>query len=94
MPDENAAPEVMIELPAALVRLFPGSTPRMEVHAASVGEAIHALNARWPGMRDRLVDSSPRIRRNINVFVAGERASLATPLTPGAEVVIRIAMLG
>ena len=37
--------------------------------------AIDALDARWPGMRDRLCDSTPAIRRHINVFVDGERAT-------------------
>jgi predicted phage tail protein len=91
---DKSASAVAVELPPALVRLFPGSLQRVEVGASSVGEAIDALNARWPGMRDRLVDSTPRIRRNINVFVEGERASLATRLEPGADVTIRIAMIG
>ena len=57
-------------------------------------EAIDALDARWPGMRDRICDSRPRIRRNINVFVAGERAQLATPLAPGTEMVVLLAITG
>jgi molybdopterin synthase sulfur carrier subunit len=85
---------VTVELPQALLRLFPGSVERVEVDAATVAEAIDALNARWPGMRDRLADSTPRIRRNINVFVEGARATLETPLKPGARVIIRIAMIG
>lgn len=90
----DPSPTVTIDLPQALVRLFPGAEARVVVSAATVGEAIDALDARWPGMRDRLADSSPRIRRNINVFVAGARAGLATPLPSGAVVTIRTAMLG
>ncbi len=85
---------VIVELPAALVRLFPGSAVRLEVEAATVAEAIDAVNARWPGMRDRLVDSSPRIRRNIVVFADGRRAGLETPLQPGAKVLVRMGMIG
>jgi hypothetical protein len=91
---EPAPPAVVVTLPAALLRLFPGAAARVEVSAATVAEAIAALNARWPGMRDRLCDSTPRIRRNINVFVGGRRATLATPLAPGAEVTILIGMIG
>ncbi len=94
MADEKSTSAVTVELPAALLRLFPGAPPRVQVSAASVGEAIAALNARWPGMRDRLVDSTPRIRRNIIVFVEGRRAMLETQLRPGAEVIIRTAMIG
>jgi molybdopterin converting factor small subunit len=45
-------------------------------------------------MRDRLCDSRPRIRRHINVFVNGERATLKTPLAPGAEVIVMTAISG
>ena len=85
---------VVVTLPAALVSLFPGSVQRVELAAGSVAEAIDALDAVWPGMRDRLCDTRPGIRRNINVFVAGRRATLATPIEPGMEVNIMTAMLG
>lgn len=87
-------PRVVITLPIALVNLFPGSVPRVEVSAATVAGAIDALDARWPGMRDRLCDSTPRIRRHINVFVAGSRARLDTPLTPGAQVTVVTGVIG
>jgi molybdopterin converting factor small subunit len=85
---------VVVRLPAILVKLFPGSLREVEVAAASVGEAIDALDRRWPGMRDRICDSRPRIRRHINVFVDGERATLETPLAPGAEVIVMTAISG
>jgi molybdopterin synthase sulfur carrier subunit len=85
---------VVVELPAALVALFPGSLRRVEVLAATVAEAIDALDARWPGMRDRICDSRPDIRRHMRVFVDGERATLATPLAPGADVFVMTAISG
>ncbi|MYZ48742.1 MoaD/ThiS family protein [Propylenella binzhouense] len=85
---------VSVELPPALVRLFPGSPARVQLRAASVAEILAALDARWPGMRDRLCDSSPRIRRNIDVFVDGRRATLETPVATGARVRIVTAMIG
>lgn len=97
MPDDSPAltqPLVAVTLPTLLVRLFPGSVRRLELSASTVAEVIDALDARWPGMRDRLCDSRPRIRRHINVFVAGERASLATRLAPGTEVIIMTAISG
>ena len=98
MPNDDesslATPRVTVTLPAALVKLFPGSERRVELGAATVGGAIDALDARWPGMRDRMCDSSPCIRRHVNVFVAGERATLATRLPPGAEVVVLLAIMG
>jgi molybdopterin converting factor small subunit len=97
MPEDRAASAlapVSVILPTILLRLFPGCARRLELPAASVAEVIDALDARWPGMRDRLCDSRPRIRRHINVFVAGERATLETRLAPGAEVVIMTAISG
>ena len=85
---------VEVTLPPALVRLFPGAASCLDVPAASVSEIIDALDERWPGMRDRLIDSTPRIRRHINVFVEGRRAGLDTPLDPGAKVFIITAVSG
>ena len=90
---ESRAP-VVVSLPAALVRLFPGSVRRVEVSATTVGGAIEALDARWPGMRDRLCDSTSRIRRHINVFVDGRRTTLATPLSPGTRMTVLTAISG
>lgn len=79
---------VVVRLPAALVSLFPGSERRVELSASTVAEMLDELNVRWPGMRDRICDSTPEIRRHMNVFVDGERATLHTPLPPGVEVVV------
>jgi molybdopterin converting factor small subunit len=87
-------PPVVVLLPPVLMRLFPGTVRQVELVAATVGEAVDALDRRWPGMRDRICDSTPRIRRHINVFVDGDRASLGTPLAPGAEMVILTAISG
>jgi len=85
---------VDVSLPPALLNLFPGCERRLEVAAATVDEVMDALNARWPGMRDRLCDSTPRIRRHINVFVDGEKATLGTRLHDGADVFIMTAISG
>ena len=66
----------------------------MELSAVSVDEMINALDARWPGMRDRICDSTPAIRLHMNIFVDGERASLDTHLAPGADVFILTAISG
>ena len=81
-------------MPPALRRLFPGCEPELSVRAATVGQAIEALDQRWPGMRDRLCDSTPKLRRHINVFVDGERTTLETHLAPDAEVFIMTAISG
>ena len=90
----TAAPTVTAVLPAALLSLFPGSESRVELAAATVGDMLDALDARWPGMRDRLCDSTPSVRRHINIFVEGQRATLQTPLAPGTKVYVLTAISG
>ena len=52
----------------------------VEVDAATVDEAIERLDERWPGLRDRLCEPGPALRRHINVYVDRERAGLDTAL--------------
>ena len=81
-------------LPRSLVSLFPGAPRRCEVEAGSVAEAIDRLDDVAPGMRNRLLDAGPSIRRHINVFVDGVPASLATPLEPDSVVHVIPAVSG
>lgn len=90
---EEAAP-VKVRLPAHLVRLFPDGETYVELEARTVDEMMNQLEALWPGMRDRLCDERPAIRRHINVFANGRRARLDTPLAPGADVFILTAISG
>lgn len=91
---ERTLPTIDVTLPVVLRRLFPGAPRKVRLAAATVKDAIDALEERWPGMRDRLCDSRPAIRRHINVFVAGERATLKTSLTDGSDIVILTAISG
>lgn len=90
----TAPGRVVVKLAGALVFLFPGAPRRLEVPGATVAEMIDALDADWPGMRDRICDSTPAIRRHMNVFVDGRRATLDTPLAPGTEVFVLTAISG
>jgi molybdopterin converting factor small subunit len=75
-------------LPRSLLALFPGVERRHEVPGDSVAAVIEALDATVPGLRDRLVESGPRLRPHINVFVDGLPAELDSPV--GAEAVIHV----
>ena len=88
-----AAP-ARVRLPASLTGLFPGAPRVVELPAASVGELMDGLDARWPGMRDRLCDSTPAVRRHVNVFVDGARRKLGDAVRPGADVYILTAISG
>lgn len=87
-------PTVTVVLTPALLRLFPTADARSQVRAATVDHLLDELNARWPGMRDRLADTSPAIRRHITIFVDGARAHLRTPLADNGEVYVLTAVSG
>lgn len=84
----------LVILPRSLAALFPGIDRRTVIDAATVDEAISALDARWPGVRDRLCDAGPTIREHVNVFVDGEPANLHTPLRADATVHVIPAITG
>ena len=83
-----------VVLPRTLIELFPEAPRRLEVQAPSVGGVIDRLEAAYPGMRDRLLDAGPRIRRHLMIYVDQERAELETPVAAGSEVRIIPAVSG
>jgi molybdopterin synthase sulfur carrier subunit len=85
---------VLVRLPPLIATLYPDADRLVSLEAASVREVIDALDLRWPGMRDCFCDSSPAIRRHINVFVDGRRVGLDAALAPGADVYILTAISG
>lgn len=81
-------------LPRSLLTLFPGVERRHELAGDTVDQILTALDAAAPGMRDRLVEEGPRLRRHINVFVDGQPADLATPVGTAATVHVIPAVSG
>ena len=65
-----------VHLPSVLRPLFRDLPRRLDVDAATVAEAIARLDEQWPGLRDRLCDPGPVLRRHIHVYVDGERGDL------------------
>lgn len=83
-----------VVLPDSLVRLFPDAERRLQIDGGTVLETVTRLDERWPGMRDRLLDGRPAIRRHIVIFVNGERAELSTPVLETDELYVMPAMSG
>lgn len=84
-----------VVLPRSLAALFADVPRQVDLDGpATMAELIDALDARWPGMRDRVCEPGPRLRAYINVFVDGEPADLAAPLEPRATVHILPAVAG
>ena len=83
-----------VNLPRSLVGLFPGTPRRLQANGATVAEVIADLETQVPGIRNRLLDAGPSLRTHLNVFVAGERATLTTPVAPDAVVHVIPAVSG
>lgn len=91
---ESRSAEVLVFLPRPLLALFPGAMAEVKASAVTVADLIADLDARWPGMRNRLCDETPRIRPHLSIFCDGKRAALDTPLPDGARIYILTAMSG
>jgi molybdopterin converting factor small subunit len=83
-----------VHLPRSLVALFPGAPRRLDAKGATLAEVIADMDVQVPGIGNRLLDAGPTIRTHINVFVAGERATLATPVPSDAVVHVIPAVSG
>lgn len=64
----------------------------------TVREALEALWALHPGIRDRVVNEQGQVREHINIFVGEENirflGGLATPIRSNAEITIVPAVSG
>jgi len=83
-----------LHLPPTLPPLYRDLPRRLEIDAATVEEAIAHLDARWPGVRDRLCEQGPVLRRHIHVYVDRERADLDTALEARSRVDVITAISG
>jgi molybdopterin converting factor small subunit len=84
----------VLHLPMTLLPLFAGLQRRVDVEATTVIGAIDELDARWPGLRDRLCEPGPAIRSHIHVYVDGERAQLDSPIDASKRVDVIAAISG
>jgi molybdopterin converting factor small subunit len=83
-----------LHLPSTLTPLFAGLPRRVDIDAATVGEAIDDLDRQWPGLRDRLCEPGPLLRGHIHVYVDRERATLETPIETRSRVDVIAAISG
>lgn len=82
---------VSVRIPSQIRRLY-GAQPWEAVEADTVAEVVAALDERFPGMGERLMEPDGQMRRWVNVFVDGRDirllAGVETSLAPGAKVYI------
>jgi MoaD family protein len=88
---------VNVLIPTPL-RTYTNGTARVEGAGDSIAEVLDDLNAKYPGIKDRICEDDGEIRRFVNVFVNGENVrklnGAATPVKNGDEVGIIPAMAG
>lgn len=93
--EQVATIQVLIPTP---LRRYTGGEARVPGAGASVGEVLEDLNARFPGIRDRVCEDDGKIRRFVNVFVNGQNVrtlqGASTPVKDGDEIGIIPAMAG
>ena len=65
-------PVVTVFVPQQLRNYTNGAT-RVQVKGATVDDALNDLDARFPGIRFRVIDEQGRIRMHMRIFVDGER---------------------
>src|SRR5256885_14181020 len=66
-------------IPGPLRRLSDGQVT-VPVEAADLASAIEALDARYPGFRDRLLDEKGELRQFVNVYLNDEDVRLGSGL--------------
>ncbi|HEV3226527.1 MAG TPA: MoaD/ThiS family protein [Acidimicrobiales bacterium] len=88
---------VTIRIPTQL-RSLAGGASEVSVEAATVSDALKALDAHHAGFAERLFDDKGELRRFVNVFVADEDIrflqNLDTPVENGQVVSIVPAVAG
>ncbi len=84
----------------AALRVFAGGRDSIEIDAspATLSDALDALWAACPGLRDRIMTEQGELREHVNVFVGSENArylnGLATALGNDPEISIFHAVSG
>lgn len=88
---------VTVRVPTQL-RQLTGGSGEVLVAAGSVREVLGAVEAAHPGIEERLLDESGKLRRYVNLFVAEEDVrfleGLDTEVDDGATVSIVPAVAG
>lgn len=88
---------IQVRIPTPL-RNLTNDAEVVEVEATTIGGAIEALQAQFPGIKERLVDEAGEVRRFVNVYVNEEDIRFLqnqdSPLKDGDEVSIIPAIAG
>ena len=88
---------IEVRIPTIL-RQYTGGEKQVKADGASVGSLVDDLDARFPGLKARLVTDQGTLHRFVNVYVNDEdvrfTGALDTGLSDGDEVTILPAVAG
>lgn len=85
---------VSVLIPSQLSAYTDGAT-RVAAVGATVDEVLEDLDARFPGIRFRVVDEQDRVRRHMRIFVGlKETRTVGLAVADGDEVLIFGALSG
>jgi len=85
---------IQVFIPSQLSAYTDGAT-RVPAAGATVEAVLQDLDARFPGLKFRVVDEQDRIRRHMRIFVGQQRATdVQARLRDGDEVLIFGALSG
>ncbi len=86
-----------VRIPTPLRKLT-NEAELVEVKSGTVGTVIAELQAKFPGIQERLIDEAGQVRRFVNIYVNEEDIRFlqnnATPVKDGDEVSIIPAIAG
>ena len=86
-----------VKFTSALNRFFP-ELKEIEIHGATVKEALLQVDHDYPGILQYLTDDQGQLRKHVNIFLSGElikdRTTLNDPVSKNDEVLIFQALSG
>ena len=84
----------LVLIPSQLIAYTDGAS-RVVAMGASVGAVLDDLDARFPGLKFRVIDEQDRVRKHMRLFVGRhETRSVAQALGPHDELLIFGALSG
>jgi molybdopterin converting factor small subunit len=86
---------MIVRIPG-LLRSYTGGSAAVEIAApATLGAAVDALDARFPGLRFRIIDEQHAVRPHIKLFIDGALLrDLRAPIPAARELMIVGALSG
>ena len=81
-------------IPSQLIA-YTGGVSQVEASGATVGGVLDDLDARFPGLKFRVIDEQDRVRKHMRLFIGqDETRSVAAPLGESDELLIFGALSG